>query len=327
MGECSKEAEQTNSLNTELTETVSALRKEVEEAKSVQQLEQEQSHVSELQTQLEEAGKRETELKGLICELESSASESKKDPDIDMEETSTQKLKEDNQALILQLETVTTELTHMRQSNSSLNKLKQNLDEGITVLQLQVDTQAKQIEDLEREKSDLHIDMSKLKDQSAGLDSTVSSQIEELASNSIEMDNLNALVVSLREDNSIIRDHNSSVQSELGQIVSQLNEATDNNKTLTERLENTNRDVLISKQSNTTHLERISTLEAELQEKQRVEVESLRESSASNKEVEKQLTSAREESLQYKSKVCFILCIVGTLLYFIILYSRRRSYS
>ena len=316
-------AEQTGTLNTELSETVNALRKEVEEAElavnasqlelssSGQQLEQEQFLVSELRTQLEEARGREGELKSLNCDLENSLSKSGKDPDTDIKETSSQLL-EENQALVLHVESVTSEITDLRLSNSSLFKLKQNLDEGMNVLQAQTDTQAKQIEDLETEKSDLRNDMSTMEDHTADLDSIVSSQREELTFSSTKIDSLDALVVSLREDNSIIRDHNSNVQSELEQIVSQLNEATNDNKTLTEELEKTNREVLSSQQSNATHQERISTLEAELQEKQRLEVESLRESSAGNEEVEKQLTSAREECFQYKSKVCFIMCIIIT---------------
>ncbi|KAI6657520.1 Leucine-rich repeat-containing protein [Oopsacas minuta] len=226
------------------------------------------------------------------------------DTDIEIEmESQLRQLEKENQTLTNELERRTKELFDVRQDNSSQSKLNQNLDEGMSILQLQVETDSKQIENLNNSISSLTKDKSDQEYQLALQSEQLTSLKQQLAFDCTELDNLNILVKSLRDDNDIICDHNSSVQSELEQIVDQLKDANNNNKRLNDQLAERARDLLLSQQNNATQLEKISLLESELQQKERLEVESLREASFSSERVEKQLSSARKDRDQYKSKI------------------------
>ena len=326
--------ERVTSLNAELGETVNTLRKEVEEAETLinasqtdlttcsEELEREQCLTIEIQSQLEEANIQEIFFQERICYLEScipksqdSANTTQQADDTNIETGDTQlshNLKNQNQALSDKLEIMEEELTDARQSNSSLSKVKQNLEEGLSLLQTQVNNQSKEIGSLNDLNSNLTNEKLGLEDKLAAKDRenesfqiVVYSHDDKMALKCSEIDNLNKSVSSLRDENEIMRDQNSSVQSELEQIVGQLNSATNDTRQVTDKLHTTERDMLLERENNSTLQERVSLLERELREKEgeRVELESLREHSSSAGILEQQLYASEEECRQLNLKV------------------------
>ena len=321
------------SLNAELGETVNTLRKEVEEAETLinasqtdlttcsEELEREQCLTIEIQSQLEEANIQEIFFQERICYLESCIPKSQDstnttqqadDTNIETGTQLSQDLKNQNQALSDKLEIMEEELTDARQSNSSLSKVNQNLEEGLSLLQTQVNNQSKEIGSLNDLNSNLTNEKLSLEDKLAAKDRenesfqiVLYSHDDKMALKCSEIDNLNKSVSSLRDENEIMRDQNSSVQSELEQIVGQLNSATNDTRQLTDKLHTTERDMLLERENNSTLQERVSLLERELREKEgeRVELESLREHSSSAGILEQQLYASEEERRQLNLKV------------------------
>ena len=323
MSGCKLEIDRISSLYTELVDTVNGLRKEVEEAETLinvsqtdlstctEELQREQCHNIETQSQLEEANIREIFSQERISYLESSVCKNEDNTNsqqvyISQEtEENTQKLKDENQIL---------------------NEKFEIAEKDLSLLKAQNDKQSKEFERLNTLNSNLTNEKLGLEDRlttklagNVSLQSAVTSQNEEIALKCSEVDNLNKSISSLRDENEIMRDQNSSVQSELEQIVGQLNAATDNNRQLTNKLNTRERDALLAQESNSTLQERLTLLERELRDKEgeRVELESLRENSASTGALEHQLYSSQEECKQLKLKVIEII-LLKTIYIFII---------
>ena len=209
-----------SALNTDLEQTVNALRGEVEEAEILvnatqtdldrytEELEREQCVNIEVQSELEEAKIREIFFQERISYLESSVAKQEQSinsPQVASSEVA-EKQQEENKILIGKLE----------KAEGELSKAKQNLEEELSLLKVQVDTQSKEIDSLNALNSNLTDEKLSLEDklsakvgENVSLQATASSQDEQMAVKCSEIENLNKSLSALRDENDIMRDQNS----------------------------------------------------------------------------------------------------------------------
>ena len=217
-----------------------------------------------------------------------------------------QQLEERNQVLSLEIEEVSKELSSFRQSNSSLSKVKQNLEEGLSIAQSQTEAQKTRIEELtdinakisnensayQRELSSIRAQLeesSAERNERESLETAMNEISEQLCENKSECTRLTKEKDKLAKEREALErnasEKISSLEIELEIMSARLSGIQDMEQALK-----------AAEQERASHSQRVDVLEAELKgrEQERVELEILRET-GSSQQLEQQLRENQEE--------------------------------